>query len=195
MYVFFKTKGSINSKDPLFKTLFLAFSNKNNERYFFTAQQGFFKQNKLFLQYGAIHTFQNGRYHVATFQTVAVDLQAFIGRNQLKESLTNLKYLTWQHLLAQKTESEAFIELHKRLAQALWVCALPVLALFLTQIITSKSFLTGLIATGGLYLLSYVLVALGQAYSGYSVLALLIFYMPILVLFFLGWYLYRRRYI
>lgn len=192
---FFKKKGWTSQKEPIFTTLFLAFTNKDKKgHYFFSAEQGVLKNNRLLLMNGAIHTRQDGRYHVATFQDMSIDLNKLINKSKDTESLKGLKFLTLSNLLeAQKSQKDAILELHKRFAQILWQILLPLLALFLTQIARRQTILSGLITTGSLYLLSYVLLALGQAYHQHLALALTIFYLPIILLFILGGYFYYKR--
>ena len=193
---FFKKKGPSENNTMIFSTLLLVFAppKKQDEHYFFTAQQGFFLDNKFVLHDGALYTFRSGRFHVATFQQTEIDFNQFINNEKNVQQGSGLKFLTFRHLLANwATDRDLFIEFNKRIAQTLWQCAQPLLALFLGSLMLYESMLASIFLCGSLYLLSYVLIALAQTFHHNVPLTLALFYLPIILLLLVAWIFYRRK--
>lgn len=193
---FFRKKVQASGKIPTFSTLFLVFLPKKGtqERYFFTAQYGYLMHDRLILCNGSMYMFKSGRFHSATFKQSDIDLHRFIEAERERPQLSGLKFLTWNRLLAAlKTETEVVVEFHKRIVQALWQFLFPLLIFFLGSIVTYYSLLSSIITCGSLYLLSYVLIACAQVYSSNVLLALLLLYLPPLLLLMLGIVFYVRK--
>jgi len=84
---------------PQCKNIFLVLTNKNNERYFFTAQKGFFYPDKLLLQNGSILTVRSGRYYNAIFAQTDINIKKLLGLTHDEARLKNLKFCTIKELL------------------------------------------------------------------------------------------------
>lgn len=193
---FFKKKESFEKDKPIFSTLLLVFtpSKKQEDRYFFTAQQGFFEDNTFILLNGALYTFKSGHIHVAHFEHTEIDFNQFINNDNGVLQGSGLKFLTLHRLLdIRKTDPQAFVEINKRIAQSLWQCAQPLLALFLGSVLLYESMLASVLLCGSLYLLSYVLIALAQTCHHNIPLTLMLFYLPILLILLSAWILYKRK--
>ncbi len=194
---FFKQKEAQRKKrGTLFTSLFLVYVPKKNnaERYFFTAQKGFFDNNKLSLINGSIYTVKDRHFHTATFRQTDIDLNTFMDTEHEGKQLSGLKFFTWKRLIRLiRKEPDAYIELHKRIAQTGWQFAMPLLAYWWVTMLNYKSLLAATMICGWWYLASYVLVALAQAYFSQSMIALALFYIPIIVSLLLSLCLFRRR--
>lgn len=195
---FFKKKESSEQNRSVFSTLLLVFtpSKKQEERYCFTAQRGFFLDNKFVLHDGALYTFRSGRFHVATFAQTEIDFNQFVNNEKDLLQGSGLKFLTLRRLIAIcSNDPQAFVEINKRIAQSLLQYAQPLLALFLGSILLYESMLASIFLCGSLYLLSYVLIALAQTCHHNIPLTLALFYLPIILLLIIAWLLYKRKYV
>jgi hypothetical protein len=193
---FFKKKNHEHNQKASFDTLFLVYSSSKRpqERFFFTAQKGFLAHDKLILSNGSMYTFQSGKIHTATFGTMDIDLQRFLENEKESQRLSGLKFFTLKRLLSSwKTEKEAYIEFHKRIAQSLWQFLFPVLAFFGASVLGFNSLLASVLLSGICFLTSYVLIALGQAYYYSLPLALALFYIPLILFFIIGLVFYRKK--
>ena len=119
--------------------------------------------------------------HSAAFEKTQVDVDALFAKEDPLKGLNQAKLFNIQTLLAVYADNnEAFLELHKRIAQSLWQLLLCALALFMALITASSSLLASVGLSGILFLISYVLVAAAQAFVGQPIYALLLLYMPLL---------------
>lgn len=195
--VFFKTRNYAKANSPQFSTLFLVYSpnkKQHEEQYFFTAEKGSFCDNKLTLYNGAIHTFKQGHFHAATFAQTDIDFDAFIRENVGIVSLSNFKFWTWDKLFSQAhADSQACVELHKRIVQSLWQLLLPMVAFVWAWVMPYVTLLSGLALCGSLYLSSYVLIALAQSYYQRVGFALALLYIPLIVMLLAMLFLFRRK--
>jgi lipopolysaccharide export LptBFGC system permease protein LptF len=192
---FFKTKlAATQVAAPRYTTMFLVYAPGKDERYFFTAQEGFFAADTLVLHNGSMHTIKGGRFHAANFHQMEIDFRSLLAREERNPQLAGLKFTTFKHLYALKdNDQEAFVELHKRFAQILWLMLFPFLALCGALVMRRSSLIAGVALCGSFYLVSYVLLALGQFFYDQPVCALLCFYGPILMII-LGLAMMRTRY-
>jgi lipopolysaccharide export LptBFGC system permease protein LptF len=191
---FFKTKVTAPGTTPRYTTMFLVYAPARDEQYFFTAQEGFFDADTLVLHNGSMHTIKAGRFHAANFRQMEIDFRSLLAREERDHQLVGLKFITFKRLYAlQGNDQEAFVELHKRYAQILWLIVFPFLAFFGALVIRRSSLIVGVALCGGFYLMSYVLLALGQFFYDQPVCALLCFYGPILMIT-VGLAMMRTRY-
>lgn len=197
---FFKEKISDDSKESsqIFSTLLLVFSpsKKQDERYLFTAKMGQFCKNKFILHDGALYTVKDGRVHVAVFAQTEIDFNQFMPQDKDTVQASQLKFLTLSRLIALcGIDSDAFIEINKRIAQILWQSIQPLLAFFLGSTIQYGSMLASIFLCGSLYLASYVLIALAQSFHHNIPLTLALFYLPIIGLFLCAWLFYKKKHL
>lgn len=194
--IFFKEKHEDNTNNPIFSTILLIFDTHKQPQIhcFFTAQQGFFNDNKFMLRNGALHTIKNGQFHKAAFKDAEININTFINDNAGLEQLSQVKFLPFKSLLASAAkDSAAFVELNKRFSQILWQCVQPIILFFLGCIINYFSLLLGILACGLLYLCSYIFLTIAHLYAHAPCLMLIFFYVPIIVFLIIGWYFYRKR--
>jgi lipopolysaccharide export LptBFGC system permease protein LptF len=193
---FFREKDKKNDPDnPIFHKLFLVFipSRERNERYFFTADRGWMKRDRLYLRNGSMHTFKGGHIHSATFQETEIDFQRFIDAEKNRPQLSNLKFFTLDRLLASwRTERDVLIEFHKRVAQSLWQFASPFVVFFLASVGGFTSLIANVILCGVVYLFSYISMTGAQTQGTALWLALLFLYLPLLCSIGCSFYLYMR---
>jgi lipopolysaccharide export LptBFGC system permease protein LptF len=193
---FFREKDKRDPDNPAFNKLFLVFipSRERNERYFFTADRGLIKRDRLFLYNGSMHTFKGGHIHSATFQETEIDFQRFIDVEKNRTQLSNLKFFTWDKLIASwQTERDALIEFHKRSAQSLWQFCSPFIVFFLASVLGLTSLIANVVLCGIVYLFSYISMTGAQTQGTALWLALLFLYLPLLCSIGCSFYVYMRH--
>jgi len=159
------------------------------------AQQAILSDNKLILTHGSVHTINNNKHYVATFDQTELNLQQFLKYEKLQAKLKHVKYATLEQLTAlYYVNQEAAFELHKRIAQVLWQFLFPFFALFGIFLLGRKksNLLLGVAFSGLLYFFSYVCSAIAQGFIKHFIIALVLLYGLLLVLFLSGMILYKR---
>jgi len=183
---------------PLFSQFFLSFSKKHDtkqELLLFTAQEAVLSDTTLMLKNGSVCTINNNKNYVATFDQTELSLQPFLKYEKLQEKLKHVKYATFEQLtMLYNVNTEAAFELHKRIAQILWQLIFPFLALFGIFLLGRKksNLLLGVVFSGLLYFVSYICSALAQGFLEHFFLAVLVLYIPIVIVFLITWVLYKR---
>ena len=178
---FVRDKQLSSDGNVLFNHLMLVISTKQGERMLFTASRGSFVQRQLQLEQGRVVMLKGTQVHSAAFEKTQVDVDALFAKEDPLKGLNQAKLFNVQTLLAvYANNNEAFVELHKRIAQSLWQLLLCALALFMALITTGSSLLSSVGVSGILFLISYVLVAAAQAFVGQPIYALLLLYVPLL---------------
>jgi lipopolysaccharide export LptBFGC system permease protein LptF len=194
------------SNVPSFSQFFLSFNKKHgpvdtskneskHELLLFTAQYAILSDNKLLLKHGSVHTINKSKHYVATFDQTELSLQPFLTYEKLQAKLKHVKYATLEQLSSLYYVSpEAAFELHKRIAQILWQFIFPFLALFGIFLLGRKksNLLLGVVFSGLLYFISYVFCAVAQGFLQHFFVAVLLLYLPIILLFLIAWCLYKR---
>jgi len=197
------------SKAPSFSQFFLSFNKKHEVKngsnipkqeskydlLLFMAQQAILSDNKLILTHGSVHTINNNKHYVATFDQTELNLQQFLKYEKLQAKLKHVKYATLEQLTAlYYVNQEAAFELHKRIVQVLWQFLFPFFALFGIFLLGRKksNLLLGVAFSGLLYFLSYVCSAIAQGFIKHFIIALVLLYGLLLVLFLSGMILYKR---
>jgi len=168
---------------PRFCNLFLAFHSKN-ERYVFTAKEGFFEKNKIFMLDGSVHTISEDKRYAAIFNETTINLDKILNLEKSENTLNLLKFCNAKQLLTILGDNgDAAFELCKRLAQTLWLFLFPLIALCLICIFGRKksNLLFAVVSSGILFFLSYIFIAAAQVVSHNILLAVLFLYVPIIV--------------
>lgn len=179
---FFKEKKYENN-EPKFSNLFLAFHSKN-ERYIFTANQGYFQQNKILMIDGSVHTIATDKRYTALFKETTINLDKILNLDKNDKTMNLLKFWNIKKLLLMlKENDEALFEILKRLAQLLWLLLFPFLALCFIFILGRKksNMLVAVITSGVLFLASYISIALAQVVSKSLILSILFLYVPLIL--------------
>lgn len=169
-----------------FGDIFLVITSKNHERYFFTAQQGELLQERLMLKQGSLIFIKNNQCYSAQFAQVIIDAGQLWHLEQ-DFRVQDAKFKLLPQLIQDYSKSRAsYIELHKRLAQLLWQLLIPFIAVFL-MIMTLRqrkaTLLRSIIVSGLLFFAQYITLTLAQATQHSSLSALILFYLPPLVIF------------
>lgn len=183
---FFKEK-KYEKGEPKFYNLFLAFHSKD-ERYIFTASQGYFEQNKILMIDGSVHTISDDKRYTAIFKETTINLDKILNLDKNDKTVNVLKFWNIKQLLSMlRANEDALLEILKRLAQLLWLFFFPFLALYLIFILGRKksNMLVAVITSGMLFLISYISIALAQVFSKNFIFSILFLYLPlVLCLFF-----------
>jgi len=192
--IFFQKKSFFDGNKPLFEHLFLAFNNDEGMN-LFTARQGYLKDNQLILHNGSLHSCRKSKLYVASFQQTTINIDSFFGSDKKKPLIDHeARFLSLSGLVKGQGEHKPyFIELHKRIAQVGWQFALPYSAYVLALLKGAHSVVFGLTTCGLLFLGSYVLLMLASFASELPWLALVLFYVPILLLILILGLLVRRK--
>ena len=198
------------SNAPSFSQFFLSFNKKHgpkpeskdeskdeskHELLLFTAQHASLSDTKLMLKQGSVHTINKNKHYVATFDETELSLQPFLKYEKLQAKLKHVKYATLEQLIAlYGVNPDAAFELHKRISQIIWQFMFPFLALFGIFLLGRKksNLLLGVVFSGLLYFVSYVCSAVAQGFLQHFFVAVLLLYVPIILLFLIAWGLYTR---
>ncbi len=193
--VFFKQK-IIEKNTPFFSTLFLAFNNKQGERYLFTAKQGALKNDQLYLQHGSVYTITIGKHYFATFEQTEINLSKIFNLEKDLVQGHQAKFLTMSDLLNSSNDQDSLFEFYKRIAQLLWLLLFPSLALMsvLAWGGNKSNLLSGLSFNGLFFLVSYVSMSLAQIMWAHFYGALTFLYAIIAVVFGLILSLYLKKF-
>ncbi len=174
-----------NQNETHFNHIFLALSPKNKDQYFLTAKQGYLAADHLIMEQGSLLLIKKQRCYSAQFSGVHIDLQQLWSLDQ-KDSITkDVKFHPLPELIQNmKTQLSSYIEFHKRIAQLLWQFLLPFLALFLVMILGQRksTMLMGIITSGLLFFIQYIALTLAQVMQNTIPVALLLLYLPPLIL-------------
>jgi lipopolysaccharide export LptBFGC system permease protein LptF len=181
----------------IFKKIMLLVSPSKTERLFFMAERGFFQDNQLVLIDGYSIAYKGNAAHTVFFQKTALYLDAYIQQSNEKKIFFSSRFLTMPELCQalQTKKSDVFFEFHKRIAQTLWQLVLIFLAFAYALSRPAGSFLHTLVACGTMFLATYLLIMLAQAYQHVVVLCLLLLYFPLLLAMVASlWVIFSRRY-
>lgn len=179
---FFKEKKN-EGGEPHFCDLFLAFHNKN-ERYIFTAKQGYFQQNKIIMLDGSVHTISTDKRYAAMFKETTINLDKILKLEKHDTTLDVLKFWNIKQLWCMlKKHDEALFEILKRLAQLFWLLLFPLLGLMLIFRFGRKksNMLMAVVTSGLLFLISYITIAVSQVVSQSTIFSVLFLYLPLLI--------------
>lgn len=181
---------------PVFKNLILIISLSKGEQLFFAAKSGFFKDDQLVLLDGHTIIYKKEEAHTAFFKKTALHLDAYMQQAQDKKVLFPSRFLTLSELYKQSGgKPEIRFEFYKRIAQTLWQLVLIFLAFAYALVRKDGSFLHTLIACGTMFLTTYLLIMLAQAYQHIFVLSLLLLYFPLALAMIVSlWVIFSRRY-
>lgn len=173
---FFKQK-SIKQNVPYYSSLFLTCNNKPSERYLFTAQQGFFKNNCLHLLRGSVYTIAPDKHYFALFERTEINLSKIFNLEKDLLQGNQARFLSMHDLFKINDKKEASYEFHKRLAQIFWLLLFPLLALMNVLIFgrNKSNLLLGVVFTGMLFLVSYVSMSFAHVIWGRFGAALLLY--------------------
>ncbi len=195
---FFKQK-STEKNDPYYIMLFLAFNGKHGERYFFTAQKGFLKNNCLHLLNGSVYTVAVGKHYFATFEQTEINLTSILDLEKNILQSHQAKFLSMSDLWEarkNKDAREAHYEFHKRIVQVVWLFLFPFLALMNVLVCGGRksNILLGITFNGLIFLLSYISISLAhvmwKSFNG----ALFLMYGFMSVVFFIVLYRYLKKF-
>lgn len=158
---FFFKKKSFHRNIPYYSSIFLTCNNRPNERYLFTAQQGFFRNNCLHLLRGSVYTILPDKHYFALFEQTEINLSKIFNLEKDLLQGHQARFLSMHDLLKINDKKEAAYEFHKRLAQIFWLLLFPLIALMnVLALGRSKSnLLLGVCFTGLLFLVSYVSIS------------------------------------
>lgn len=179
---YFKEKKMEQNK-PKFCSIFLAFNSKNG-RYIFTAKEGFFERNKIFMIDGSVHTINEDKRYTAVFKETTINLNSLLNLEKNENALNLIKFCNIKQLLmVLKSDNDAVFELCKRLAQVFWVFLFPFLALCLIFILGRKksNLLVAVLSSGLVFFLSYIFISGAQIVRHNMLFALLFLYVPIIL--------------
>ncbi|KKQ32495.1 MAG: hypothetical protein US49_C0007G0037 [candidate division TM6 bacterium GW2011_GWF2_37_49] len=183
---FFKEKQHERG-EPRFNNIFLAFHSKD-ERYIFTANQGYFQQNKILMIDGSVHTICTDKRYTAVFKETTINLDKILNLEKNDKTMDVLKFWNIKKLLSMlKDNDDVLFEILKRLAQLMWLLLFPFLALYSIFIFGRKksNMLVAVITSGVIFLTSYISIALAQVVSKSLIFLILFLYLPLILCLFL----------
>ncbi|MFH1831603.1 MAG: LptF/LptG family permease [bacterium] len=195
--VFFKNKTQAASETTLFDSLLLAFKNKTNGAYIFTANQACLHKDMLYLKNGTIYSQENKDHYRATFENAEINIGKLLEDHTDRSHHKKLKFLRWKDLLEEQAfDTHVFLEFHRRFAQIIWLLFLPFLALFCMFIFAREgknNFILSFVSSGLFFLLMYLCTSVGQIFNDNTFIALSIFYVPPVLLFMICSYFYSKK--
>ncbi len=192
-FFFKKKKNEVDM--PNYSFLFLAFNNKNGERYLFVAQRGVWKDNRLYLHRGSIYSMDSGKHYFATFEKTEINLNDIFNLDHDHLPKYQAKFLTTANLWQAKDDAEVFYEFHKRLVQVLWLLLIPFFALIniLSFGCKKSNILLGLLFNGLFFLASYISMSLAHTLWLHQNIAITLLYGTIGVFLLLNLLIYLRK--
>lgn len=179
---FFKEKMCVNGV-PRFNTIFLAFSNKQNEQFVFTAREGYFKDDCVFLLDGSVFTINGDKRYCAVFKESNINTDKLLNIEKDNKALNVLKFWNVKQLYEKLAQDvDVLWEFLKRIVQILWLLLFPILGLFfIFRFGKKKSNLLIAVTTSGLiFLISYISIAVAQALSNNFVLSMFVLFGPLI---------------
>lgn len=193
--LFFEGQDRVDEIIEFYKIL-LMYKNKNNNHFIINAKIGLLSNDILFLKNGIIQNVDFKKSYSASFKTTQIDLKQFLDLQNPRFKIKDLKFFTLKELnLIKKENVFAFIEYHKRVAQIIWQFVFPFLALFLIMLFAKRksNLLLSVFISGGLFLVSYILLNLVKALSFLGPAVIILFYLPIILIFLLTVLPYRKK--
>jgi lipopolysaccharide export LptBFGC system permease protein LptF len=187
-FTFYFEKRRYEDGVPKFNTMFLAFSNKQNEQYIFTAKEGFFKNNNVFLLNGSVCTISEDKRYFAVFKESNINVEKLFHMEKDAKVLNVLKFWNIKQLVEKfKFDQDVLWEFLKRIAQILWMLLFPFLGLALIFRFGGKksNLLVSVVTSGLIFLFSYISIAVAQVLSASFAVSLLFLFGPLFLLFFL----------
>lgn len=173
---FFKQK-SVEQSLPHYASIFLSYNNKPNERYLFTAQRGFLKDNCLHLLRGSVYTIAPDKHYFALFEQTEINLSKLFNLEKDLLQEHQARFLPMYDLWKLNNNYEASYEFHKRLVQVLWLLMFPLFALMNVLAFggSKSNLLLGILFMGLLFLLSYVSISFTHVIWGHFLAKLLLY--------------------
>ncbi|MFH1461662.1 MAG: LptF/LptG family permease, partial [bacterium] len=179
-----------------FYKILLMYKEKNGDRFIVNAKKGFLSNDILFLENGFMQNVGTEKSYVVNFNKTEIDLKHFLDLQNPQFKIKDLKFFTLRELsLIKYSNLLAFIEYHKRLAQIVWQFLFPFLALFLIMLFAKRksNLLVSVFISGSLFLISYILLNLVKTLSFLGPAVIMLFYLPIILIFLGIVFLYRRK--
>lgn len=196
-FTFFFKERRYEGGVPKFNTIFLAFSNKQNEQFIFTAREGFFRDNSVFLLDGSVCTISADKRYSAVFKESNINTDKLLNLEKDNKSLNVLKFWNVTQLFEKlQQDIEVLWEFLKRVSQILWLFFFPILGIFfIFRFGRKKSNLLVAITTSGLlFFASYISIAVAQALSACFALSMLILFGPLFLAAFVSiFYVFRNK--
>lgn len=184
---YFKERFYENSV-PKFNTIFLAFSNKQNEQYIFTAKEGFFKDNSVSLLNGSVCTISSDKRYFAVFKESNINTEKLLNMEKDSKILNVLKFWNIKQLVEKfRQDNDVLWEFLKRISQILWMMLFPFLGLILIFRFGGKksNLLVSVVTSGLIFLFSYISIAFAQALSCHFALSVAFLFGPLFFLLFI----------
>lgn len=190
-------KKTIVNNQPVFDTLFLAFKNKDDHHFVFTAEHGVLSDTTLVLSNGSMNVSQTADYHHAQFKQCELRIHDLIEKEQEQMGSRQVKLLTigqlWRLL---GNDPHALSEFLKRIAQLVWQFIFPLISLFWVLIFPRPRghLVRSFLFSGSLFLIMHISFALAHAFSGSLIGVLVILFgLPVTFVIGLAWKFLRVR--
>lgn len=180
---YFKEKRNENGI-PRFNTIFLAFSSKQNEQFIFTAREGYFQDNNVFLLDGSVCTISADKRYSATFKESNINTDKLLNLEKDNKSLNLLKFWNVKQIFDKlQQDIEVLWEFLKRVAQILWLFLFPILGLFFIFRFGRKksNLLVAVTFSGLIFLFSYITIAVAQVLSKFFMLSMFVLFGPLII--------------
>jgi lipopolysaccharide export LptBFGC system permease protein LptF len=194
--LFFKNKACEDTKLVFEKLLLMASEKKGKDRYIINAKRGYLVSDALMLEDGVIQNISMGKHYVGSFAQTHIDLNRFFNIDKDKKNPKHLKFFDYNDLKTRMFErSDVLVEFFKRIAQILWQCLFPFLALCIMMVFSrKKSNLLIAVACGGLiFLFSYICLNVAQTLYYMQYGAVLLMFVPMMLVFGLCYVLYAKK--
>lgn len=183
-FTFFFKEKIYNGEVPTFKTIFLAFNNKQNEQFIFTAREGYFQNDNIFLLDGSVCTISLDKRYNAVFKESNINTEKILNIEKDSKTLNMTKFWNVRQLFKKlQQDIDVMWEFLKRVVQILWLFLFPLLGMcFILKFGKKKSNLLIAVSTSGLlFLFSYISIAIAQALINNFIMSVLALFVPILI--------------
>ncbi len=190
---FFKTK-EIQKEGafPVFHDVLLLVKDHDSS-YLITARTCFLRDTKLIVVKGTLQNYMHDKWYVGEFEETELDLNRLLVSDK-KDSLKLNKFLTVAEL-RRKSDNKAWVELHKRIVQILWILVIPCISfwLFIFACTYKSSLFISILISGGLFLYSLISMNTALASSQNYSVALLLLYASCIFAIALSYLVYKRK--
>ncbi len=190
--VFFCTDKKREGECVQFNKLFFVFTQRG-QQHLITAARGTYDGQLIQLYDGSVAIIAKAPSPVMRFDRARLPFALLADAGNQADQPCDYKYATLPLLWHKRgTCTEAFMELHKRIAATLWLLLMPLIALLFAWRSGTLSLLTSMMHCGALYAVCYIVLALAYIVTGSRWLTLGIFYTPIMLLGMVTWCWYHR---
>jgi len=201
--IFFKHQIK-NQNNLEFSKLLLLFREKNGQQYIVNANNGYLTNEILILKDGFIQNISSNSSYISNFEKTEINLKPFLNYDSNNIGIQDLKFFTLKELsnnlnnnnIEFNNKNNYFIEIHKRIAQILWLLLIPFISLFLIMLFAKNksNLLISIFFSGLLFLSSYILLNTVKSLSCTKEIIILFYYLPPIIFLIISFYFYNKKF-